>query len=501
VTASATSQAISVAPDGSSYPIPTNRAAREAFGAIGRAAERGAATVVAVQGLGFVGTAVCGALVASGRHIVIGVDLATPAAYWKVATIGSGMVPASPDPALATAIASGVTSGRLFTTTLDDAYCLADVIVVDIDLGLHHSGEVAMGSFERAIRAIGQNMREDALVVIETTVPVGTCRTVALPALMEERSARGIDMPVLLANAYERVMPGPRYLESVRAYPRSYAGVDAESAERARHFLESFVEAPLRELRDLESAELGKLLENSYRAANIALIQEWTQLAESIGVNLWEVVDSIRARAGTHDNIRNPGFGVGGYCLTKDSVLAQWGAERLLGSEVRLETTLAALETNALMPLHTLDHLRELADGDLNGKSVALCGVSYLPDVADTRNSPSETFLRGIEREGAAARVHDPLVVRWPERPDVSIERELARVLQGVDAIVLAVAHRAYQELRAADFQRLVGRSALLVDAQNIIDDVTAHELRAAGWRVSGVGKGHWRTAGYGRCA
>jgi nucleotide sugar dehydrogenase len=454
-------------------------------------------TVVAVQGLGFVGTAVCAALGATGRHLVIGVDLDDEATAWKVAAVAEGRSPfAAPDPELADALARGVAEGRLFATTRAEAYGLADVIVVDVDLGVRADGEIAIERLEDAVRAIGRVMREDALVIVETTVPVGTCASVVLPALAEERRRRGIDAPPALANAYERVMPGPRYVASVRAYPRSYAGVDERSAERAQAFLESFVDAPVTRLPDLASAELGKLLENSYRAANIAFIHEWTRLAESIGVNLWAVVESIRARRGTHDNIRNPGFGVGGYCLPKDALLAQWGAERLLGSDVRLETTLAALETNALMPLHTLDVLRELAGGNLAGRRVAICGVAYLADVADTRNSPSETLLRALVEARADVVVHDPVVDHWVERPDVEVASDLDSVLAGAEAVVLAVPHRSYVELSAERLLRAGPK--VLVDAQDIVDDATAQQLHEAGWRIAGIGKGHWRAAGYG---
>ena len=237
-------------------------------------------------------------------------------------------------------------------------------------------------------------MRPDALVLIETTVPVGMTDQVVLPTLRGERLLRGIDTPVLLAHAYERVMPGPQYVSSIRAYPRVFAGADERSSEAAREFLSSFIHTPdgdgLSQLADTVSSELAKLLENSYRATNIAFMHEWTLLAENLGVDLFRIIDVIRKRKGTHDNMRYPGFGVGGYCLTKDSLLAQWGADHLLGSEAnQLRMTLDALRTNALMPVHTAQLVREAADGDLSGAVIAVCGVSYIPDVADTRNSPT----------------------------------------------------------------------------------------------------------------
>jgi nucleotide sugar dehydrogenase len=343
-------------------------------------------------------------------------------------------------------------------------------------------------------------MRPDALVVIESTVPVGTCEHVVLPLLRRERLRRGITAPVLLAHAYERVMPGPRYVDSIRRYPRSFSGVDAASAERARAFLSTFVDTeshPLCELADSTSSELGKLLENSYRAANIAFVHEWTLLAEQIGVNLFDVVDSIRVRAGTHDNMRYPGFGVGGYCLTKDSLLAQWGASNLLGSDVVLGTTLAALRTNQLMPLHTVDLTRELAGGDLSGCTVAVAGVSYLPDVADTRDAPAALLVDALDRAGAEVRVHDPHVREWAERPGVPIAKSLAAAVEGTDGIVFAVPHGSYLGLEPGELTALAGRPGFVVDAQNIVSDEKAEALRATGWRLLGVGKGHWRKRGY----
>jgi nucleotide sugar dehydrogenase len=507
----------SVAPDGTVYAIPSADEARSSFESIARAARehrsRGGRVVV-VQGLGFVGSAaaavIADATETTGEHpyFVIGVDLATKASYWKVAKVAAGIPPvASTDPELDRLTRSGVHEvGNLHATTCEDAYALADVIVVDVHLDAHAGdGEdggirVDLDPFVAAIRTIGRAMQPDALVIIETTVPVGTCERVVLPILQEERLARGVDTPVLLAHAYERVMPGPRYVDSIRAYPRTFAGVDERSAEAASQFLASVVRGTdgggLRRLASPASSELAKLLENSYRATNIALVHEWTLLAEEIGVNLFEVVDSIRVRKGTHDNMRYPGFGVGGYCLTKDSLLAQWGATNLLGSETVLAMTLDALGTNAAMPLHTARLVKEALGGSIDGAVIAIGGVSYLPDVADTRNSPTETLVAELIAGGATVRVHDPIVRAWIERPDIPIVSDLRATLADADGIVLAVPHAAYRGLTAAGLVGEIDRPAFLVDAQNVISDETARELHAARWRVLGVGKGHWRAEG-----
>jgi nucleotide sugar dehydrogenase len=510
----------SLAPDGTVYPIPTLAGLRASFEECAAAAaahrEQGGQVVV-VQGLGFVGAAVAatvaGATHDDGRaaHFVVGVDLPTPQGYWKVAKLSEGEPPfRAPDPELERLVREGARERRnLRATACEEAYGLADVIVVDVHLDVENRVaedpteiRVGMSSLEAALRAIGRHMRPDALVLIETTVPMGTCERIALPVLREERRRRGIEDPVLLAHAYERVMPGPGYVDSIRSYPRTFAGIDEQSAVRARGFLTSFVDTetyPLWELDDTASSELAKLLENSYRSLNIAFIHEWTLLAEKIGINLFEVVHSIRVRQGTHDNMRYPGFGVGGYCLTKDSLLAQWGAAHLFESDAVLGMTLAGLRTNFEMPLHTLDLVHELAGTDLSGKTVVVCGVSYIAEVADTRNSPTETLVDGLLEHGAAVRVHDSHVVHWAERPDIAVSQDFSQAAKDADGVVFAVPHDEYVQISPHELVDALPPKSFVVDAQDVLTDEKARSLHAAGCRILGVGKGHWRVNGYER--
>ena len=508
----------SIAPDGNEYIIPSQEEFHSQFDIISREAKlkRGQGKqIVAVQGLGFVGSAVAGAIAGakdtSGdfSFFVIGIDLPTPESYWKVAKLSEGSAPfESPDPELDNIIYDAVhNTGNLYTTVLEQAYSLADVIIVDIpldvkDRAIHNVSDLSLeiGGFEAAIRSIGRNMRPNALVLIETTVPVGVSEKIVQPILQDERSKRGMDEPLYLAHAYERVMPGPNYLNSIRRIWRTFAGINDSSADKARRFLSSFIDTesfPLWELDDTNSSELSKLLENSYRAMNIAFIYEWTLLAEQIGVNLFEVTDSIRVRKGTHDNIRFPGFGVGGYCLPKDSLLAQWSSTNLFKTDVVLDLTLQALKINEKMPLHALDLLMELLDGDLSGKKIVVCGVAYLPGVPDTRSSPSELLVNELIRKQAIVQVHDPHVIIWPEMPDIQVSQGLEESLIQADGIILAVPHHEYLDLSPETLLKYSSTHPAIVDAQNILSDETAAYLNSEGCRLLGVGKGHWRKRGY----
>ncbi len=507
-------------PDDSVATIPASRHLGVSFAQLQEQAvehTRLGHQIVVVQGLGFVGTAVAAAISAatdaasSPRFFVIGVDLCSERNRPRIEAFNRGESPIrSPDPDLSRLIRESVLLRRnLCATSVEEAYTLADVIVVDVQLDVKDRTakssskiEIVRKTYEAALRTIGERMKPDALVVIETTVPMGTTEKIVRPILEKARKARGFTQPLLLAHAYERVMPGPNYVKSIRQFWRTFSGVDALSARKAREFLESFIDTknhPLTELSNPTSSELAKLLENSYRAANIAFIHEWTLLAEQIGVNLFEVIRSIRVRKGTHDNIREPGFGVGGYCLTKDSLLAQWGATHLFKTKAVLDTTLRALKMNYGMPLHTLSLLKELFPKGLRRKTIGVCGISYLPELDDTRNSPSELFVDALKKEGAIVLAHDPFVTEWRERPKVERCSELTELIRACDGIVFTTPHQAYLQLSTETLIQNRHTPLAIVDAQNIISDEKAAACHQAGHCILGVGKGHWRVLNYHR--
>jgi len=508
---------LSVAPDGSIFAIPSRDEQTRAFSGICKMAQASAnrgQQVVAIQGLGFVGCAVA-AVVANAKtscgepkYFAIGVDRDTPAAYWKIAKIKEGKTPIeSPDKRLGDLIGVAVRQDRTLVATSDDnAYGLADIILIDLPLDVVDRSETSTSAidirlepFKAALRSVAKHMREDALVIIETTVPIGLCEKVIVPLFDEERQKRGFSRPVRLGHAYERVMPGPRYVESIDGLPRTYSGIDAESRQSTRTFLESIMPTAADKLFELPSptaSEMAKILENSYRAMNIAFIHEWTLLAEASGVNLFDVVDSIRVRKGTHDNMRYPGFGVGGYCLTKDSLLAQWSASNLLHSAVELKLTLEALRVNHSMPLHAFSLMKDLLGPTPSSFSTVLAGVSYLPEVADSRNSPTEILFDALDREQWPCSVTDPYLARWEERPNALYEQDFAKAVGDAECIVFTIGHKSYKELSADELLSQAPRLRAVVDGFNVLGDEIAKDLHRRGIRILGVGKGHWRKEG-----
>ncbi len=508
---------ISTSPTGKFYEIPSKEELKQDYDLIKNNAHEFVKRnknrkIVIIQGLGFVGSAMA-AVVADAKdsngelmYFVIGVDLPTPDAYWKIGMINEGLCPVvSEDEKLVSVIQNHVKNHENLTVTAsNEVYSLGNIIVVDVHLDVRDRIFAGVGnidtsieSFKKAIETIGKYMKQDALVFVETTVPPGTCKKIVKPILTEIRKERGINKPVRIAHSYERVMPGKNYFNSIKNFWRTYAGIDKKSEEMAEEFLSTIInikEFPLYCLKDTTASELAKVLENSYRATNIALIYEWTLLCEELGLNLFEITNSIKVRKGTHDNIKDPGFGVGGYCLPKDSFLAQWAASNLFSCDVVLNMTMDAMNINYNMPKHTFELLKESFDNHLHEKKILICGISYLQDVADTRNSPTAMLVDLILENKGMPIVHDPFVNYWQERPDIEIVSNIFSAIKESDAIVFAVPHSFYLELDITQFVNEMKNPVAVIDTQNIISDEKAIELHKLGCLVKGVGKGHWNT-------
>jgi len=505
---------VSIAPDGKEYPIPTDEDSareREILKKITDEQRKLGRKIVAVQGLGFVGcvmaTVVADATDKEGKpyYYVHGHQRASKRSYWKVPVINSGVPPvSSSDPEVPEIFHRTVVEKKNFRATSEDfVYTLVDVVVVDIQLdatkpafGEAEKGYCDIFAFREGIRTLGQNIRPDCLVLVETTVPPGTCEKVVKPILEEEFTKRGIDIaanPPLVAHSYERVMPGSKYVASIRDFWRVYSGVNQKSIDLCREFLSNCLDVenyPLTQLENTNASELAKTMENSYRATNIALTLEWARFAEQVGVDLFKVRDAIRKRKGTHDNLLRPSLGVGGYCLTKDPVLANWAMKTLFGLEGSLDVAIRSVNINDTMPLHTI-RLIEREFETLRNLRIAVLGVSYLENVGDTRHSPSKTFVEFLRKEFAIVKTHDPYVEAWPELEDSKVESDLMAVLPDAQVVVFAVGHNQYMNLKPAEVVAMCGGTPLIVDCSNFLSDATIAEYKKLGCKVRGVGKGH----------
>jgi nucleotide sugar dehydrogenase len=242
-------------------------------------------------------------------------------------------------------------------------------------------------------------------------------------------------------------MPGPEYIDSIREFPRVYSGVDKISADSIEQFLKTIIDSGKCELTRLEhtnATEMAKVLENSYRAMNIAFAIEWSRFAEEAGVDLYSMVDAIRIRK-THSNLMYPGIGVGGYCLTKDPLLASWARKSFFSSQSGLEMSVSSVSNNDQMPVFAFNRLVEVF-GSLKGKKVAFLGVSYRGDVGDTRYTPVETLVIKVREAQSEILLHDPYVSFWQEQ-GCTVESNIDNIFNASpDIIIISTGHKDYKK-------------------------------------------------------
>jgi nucleotide sugar dehydrogenase len=397
------------------------------------------------------------------------------------------------DSRLIAALDSAYEMGNLSATTEESVYETADVVVIDVALDisfLDQKPQLQMAGLEQAVRSVGERVPKGALVLVETTVPPGTCEKVVAPVLQDELYRRGIDEHgVHLAHSFERVMPGDDYLDSITNFWRAYAGQTLEAAAICERFLSSIVDVerfPLTRLPSMTASEIAKVMENTYRAANIAFIDEWTKYAEAVGVDLYEVIHAIQCRP-SHSNIRFPGLGVGGYCLPKDPAFAPAAAKQLHGLEsLDFPFSRLAMKVNHEMPLHTTARLNTLLGGDSTNKSILVLGVSYRQNIGDTRFSPVEILVRALEDSDAIVTCYDPFVQYWSE-----LDRLLPANLpnaKGFDAIVIATPHQAFIALDFLDW--LGATRPVVLDTANVLTIQIRRQCRKAGIQVESIGRG-----------
>lgn len=455
---------------------------------------------VCVQGLGFVGSAMALAIASAKDkagcplYNVIGIDIPNEAGHRKVLSINEGVFPfENNDRKLSMAMQEVFRNGNLWATTDSASFQYADVIVVDINLDIKydekHNPMLNLELFKEAIGTIGQNIKENVLVIVETTVPPGTCEHVVLPILQEELEKRKIDKEkVYVAHSYERVMPGEDYFDSIVNFWRVYSGINDKSADKCQEFLESVIctdKYPLTRLAKTTATEIAKVLENSYRATNIAFMEEWGRFAEAIGVDLFEVINAIRMRP-THSNMRQPGFGVGGYCLTKDPYFAPLAAKDIFGLDnMDFPFSTMAVQKNNAMPIVSLDKIEKCLDTTLQGKKLLVLGVSYRQDVGDTRYSPTEIFAREAEKRGAILTYQDPLVEYWTEM-NATVMNHIPD-FTGYDVIIFTVQHKQYEEI---DFQKVhLDADTLVFDANCVLSKEQRNDIAKRKILFSSIGR------------
>ncbi len=448
------------------------------------------ATKIVVIGMGYVGIPAAALLADVEGHEVVGLQRRSKRSGWKIDVLNSGKSPFEGDePGLDKLIAKVVEKGTFSVT--DDVETLrdADVILIDVQTPTDAQHMPQYVSLREVSKNVGERIKKGAMIIVESTVAPGTTQNVVQKIVERESGMKG-GKDFDLAFSYERVMPG-KLLEYIINMPRVVGGITPESTNRAVELYSKVVKEKIYTA-DTLSAELAKTIENAYRDVNIAFANEMALVCESLGVNVYHIIELINARHDRHMHM--PGAGVGGHCLPKDPWLLRYGLYEYGSWKIEPEFISLSRRINDHMPIH----MSTLVENGVTSRNVSMqeaeitiLGVAYLENSDDTRNTPAAPLIGSLQARGATIRLHDPYVHQW-EFTNHKILRDVYKAADGADCLVLVTKHQDYESL---DFDRLkkVMRTPVIVDGRNIFDQDV---LESKGFEYRAVGKAGIKRAG-----
>jgi UDP-N-acetyl-D-mannosaminuronic acid dehydrogenase len=418
-----------------------------------------------VLGLGYIGLPTASTFATHGLD-VIGVDV-NP---YVVETLRNGGLHLH-EPGLRTLVEAAFKSGHLRVSESPaeaDAFIIAVPTPFFADRLGEYEGRIYkradLGAVKAATQAIVPYLRKGNLVVLESTSPPGTTEKVVAPILERSGLKAGVDF--YLAYSPERVLPG-QILRELIENARVIGGITPESARAGRELYATFVKGEI-VLTDATTAEMVKLMENTYRDVNIAIANEFARLAERLGVDVWEAI----ALANRHPRVKilSPGPGVGGHCISVDP----WFLVEAAPDLAQLIHT--ARQVNDEQPRFVIQKVRQVL-GELNGRHIAALGLAYKADVDDLRESPAIEVIHRLQAEGAQVKAFEPF------KPQAQVEGvnavpTLEEALEDADLILVLVRHTPFVRLQPQEIARTT-KARLIVDTVNALD------------------RGHWQAAGF----
>ncbi len=354
--------------------------------------------VLAIIGQGYVGLPLAMAAVDAG-WTVIGVDN-FPA---KVDQINGGSSPV--EDISESQLNAAITSGLYRATTDFSEVVKASVITICVPTPLDDNREPDLTLLRNAATEIAPYLSDKTLIVSESTSYPGTLRDTIIPIVHQYKSEDTLEL--FFASAPERVNPGDAVWNQKNT-PRLLGAIDEESKVRALSFYESICDEVVA-VSTPEVAEAAKLLENTFRLVNIALINEFTQLCSVSGINVHEVIDAASSKPYGYMPFR-PGVGVGGHCIPVDPLYLTWWARENGGRAQFVETADAI---NHEMPRYVAERALKLISAGVRNPRVLILGVAYKPGVSDVRETPVSELRDHLESLGAEVSWHDPLVQDW----------------------------------------------------------------------------------------
>jgi len=429
---------------------------------------------VAIIGLGYVGLPLAVAFAKAG-FIAVGIEINQE----RVEAVNEGR--SYIEDIHSTELAPYVQSGRLRATTSYEAFRECDAAFICVPTPYTVQRAPDLGAIIAATESIAPRLRPEQLIVLQSTTYPGTTTEVVRP-ILEARSGLNAETDFHLAFSPERIDPGNKKWGAYNT-PKVVGGLTDEATSLAASLLRQ-MGAPVHEVSSPSAAELTKLLENTFRAVNIALVNEIAQLAERMDIDIWEVIDAAKTKPFGFMPFR-PGPGVGGHCIPVDPYYLLWKAREYDFYTRFIEL---AAETNEAMPYHVVDLVVKALGSTgkpLEGSRVLVLGVAFKPGISDARNSPAERIIELLIGRGACVSYHDPFVAEFPVGGNVFFRKShvlksqplTEEVLTGTDVAVIVTGHK------TVDYTRILDRAGIVVDTcnatHNLVGQATVVKLGA----------------------
>ncbi|MGG6311764.1 nucleotide sugar dehydrogenase [Paenibacillus macerans] len=404
--------------------------------------------IIAIVGLGYVGLPLAETYLDRGFR-VIGID--KDENKLKVLREGRSYIAGISD----AKIKGFVQGQRLLVMSDFSGITAAEAVIICVPTPLTEQHVPDLTYLIDAAEQIGDNARSGQLVALESSTYPGTTREVILPLLEKSGLKAGVDLYVGFSP--ERVDPGNRRFP-LPEIPKIVSGITEACAERTEELYRTVFRTVVR-VSSTETAEMAKLLENTFRFVNISFINEFAVLCDKLGINVWEVVEAASSKPFGFKAFY-PGPGVGGHCIPVDPIYLQWKARQLGAASSFIE---ASSRVNDGMPAYVVSRIKEELNSPLlTDKRILVLGVTFKEDVADIRESSSIDMIRLLMAEGAEVAYHDPLVPEF-EVGGIrlkSIHLEADR-LASADCVLLAVNHR------GLPLQEVVEHAPFVFDTRN----------------------------------
>lgn len=363
-----------------------------------------------------------------------------------------------------------ISASDRFTASSDEAVLSdADIVILCVPTPLGEHREPDLSYVTGSAEIVGRSLRAGQLVILESTTYPGTTRDEMVPILQKAANNRSLDLEVgedfFVAYSPEREDPGREGM-ATSMIPKIVGGVDPLSGELATEFYRSCIE----NIHPVNSAEIGeaaKILENVYRAVNIALVNELKVVFDRMGIDIWEVIEAAKTKPFGFQAFY-PGPGLGGHCIPIDPFYLTWKAKA-----VGLETRFIELagEINQDMPSHVVRRVMESLNDDaksLRGSSILIIGLAYKPNVDDVRESPAAEILKLLSEHGADVSYHDPHIPTFPTMRRYEYDLDSVdlnpETIASADCVLIVTDHD------AIDWELIGQHARLVVDTRNAMN-------------------------------